>query len=303
MNIHQIRIFFLAAQTLSITQTAKKLHLSQPSVSIQIKDLEDALNVRLFDRVSRRIALTEAGKVLNEYAGRILRLIDETQAVMSEFSSGDMGKIVIGAPNTIGVYILPRYLGEFKDAYPKVEIALLTLNRQEAIEQVLASEVDFAFIQEPPRHADLESDLFMRDELVFICSPKHPWAKLEHLTPQMIKHALGPMIIREEGSGTRDIVDMMSKKFGVTPRVAMELSSTEGIKGAVEANLGIAVLSRNVVKREVMDHRLVALTIAGMDCHRDFYIVRNKKRTFISLLGKFYEFMLERRQLSNPGRG
>jgi len=296
MNIHQIRIFHLAAQTLSITQPAKKLHLSQPSVSIQIKDLEDALNVRLFDRISRRIALPEAGKVFYDYADRILRLIDETQAVMSEFSSGDMGKIVIGAPNTIGVYILPRFLGEFKDVYPKVEIALLTLNRQEAIDQILSGEVDFAFIQEPPRHADLESQFFMRDELVFICSPKHPWAKLDHLTPSLIKHELAPMIVREEGSGTRDIVDMMGKKFGVTPRVAMELSSTEGIKGAVEANLGLAVLSKNVVKREVMAHRLVSLSGAGMNCHRDFYIVRNKKRTFMSLLGKFYEFMLECRK-------
>lgn len=296
MNIHQVKIFYLAAQTLSITQTAKRMHLSQPSISIQIMDLEDSLNVRLFDRISRRIVLTEAGKVLYEHAGRILSLIDETKAVMSAFSAGDIGKIVIGAPNTIGIYILPYYLGEFKERFPKAEIALLTLNRQEAIDLVLSGEVDFAFIQEPPKHSDLESVLFMRDELVVICSPRHKWAKLPHITPEIIKKENEPVIVREEGSGTRDIVERMAKRLGMELKVTMELSSTEGIKGAVEANLGIAILSRNVIKREVRDGSLSALSIKGIDPHRNFYLVYNKKRTFMSLLGKFHEFMLECRE-------
>lgn len=301
MNIHQVKIFYLAAQTLSITQTAKKMHLSQPSVSIQIKDLEGSLQVRLFDRISRKIVLTDAGKVFYEYAGRILSLIDETRAVMSGFSSGDIGKIVIGASNTIGIYILPRYLGEFKEQYPKAEIALLSLNRHEAIEQVLAGEVDFAFIQEPPKHADLESRFFLRDELVAICSPKHKWAGLDALTREILRNADEPIIMREEGSGTRDLVENVAKKkLGVVPRVAMELSSTEGIKGAVEANLGIAFLSRNVVQREVDDGRIRALSIKGIDPHRDFYIVYNRKRAFMSLLKKFYEFMLARAEKATP---
>lgn len=296
MNIHQVKIFYLAAQTLSITQTAKRMHLSQPSVSIQIKDLEDSLNVRLFDRINRRIVLTEAGKALYEHAGRILSLIDETKAVMSAFSAGDIGKIVIGAPNTIGIYILPNYLGEFKEQFPKAEIALLTLNRQEALDHVLSGEVDFAFIQEPPKHPDLESELFMRDELVVICSPRHPWATLPHITPEIMREANEPIIVREEGSGTRDIVERMAKKLGMEPKVAMELSSTEGIKGAVEANLGIAILSRNVIKREVRDGSLRAISIMDIDPHRNFYFVYNKKRTFMSLLGKFHEFMLACRE-------
>jgi len=299
MNIHQVRIFYLAAQTLSITKTAKKIHLSQPSVSIQIKDLEDSLNVRLFDRISRRIALTDAGRVFYDYAGRILGLIEETKAVMSEFSAGDMGKIVLGAPNTIGIYVLPRYLGEFKEKYPKAEIALLTLNRQEALEHIIAGEIDFAFVQEPPKHPDLEAQFFMRDELVIICSPKHRWATHPYLTTEILKNENEPIIIREEGSGTRDIVELMAKKFGVEPRIAMEFSSTEGIKGAVEANLGIAVLSRNVIRREVRDGTIVALDIKDIEGHRDFYIVHSKKRKFMSLMVKFYDFMLERRQKSN----
>lgn len=119
MNIHQVHIFNIAAKTLSITKTAKKMHLSQPSVSIQIKDLEDALNVRLFDRINRKITLTDAGKVFFEYSERLLGLIDEINAVMTEFGSGDVGRIVLGASSTVGVYVLPKFLGEFKELFPR----------------------------------------------------------------------------------------------------------------------------------------------------------------------------------------
>ena len=119
MNIHQINIFAIAAKTLSITKTARTMNLSQPSVSIQIKDLEDSLGVRLFDRMNRRIALTDAGKVFFEYAQRLLGLIEEIDAVMKGFSAGDAGRIVLGASSTVGVYVLPRFLGEFKERYPR----------------------------------------------------------------------------------------------------------------------------------------------------------------------------------------
>lgn len=293
MNIHQVMIFHMAAQTLSITKTAKKLHLSQPSVSIQIKDLEDSLNVRLFDRISRKISLTDAGKVFFEYSGKILALIDETKSVMSEYSSGDMGKIIIAAPNTIGIYVLPRFLGEFKEKFPKVEISLHSLNRQEATEQILSGEVDFAFVQMIPKNPDIVSEFFMRDELVIICSQKHKWAKLPYLTIEKIKEEPIDIIAREEGSGTRDIIDYMTKKYGVEARIAMELTNTEGIKAAVEANLGVAILSRSVVKRELKDKSLVVLTVKGIDAHREFFIIYNKKRKFMSMMKKFYEFILE----------
>jgi DNA-binding transcriptional LysR family regulator len=295
MNIHQVRIFYIAAQTLSITKTAKKLHLSQPSVSIQIKDLEDSLNIRLFDRISRKISLTDAGQVFYEYSGRIISLIEETKAVMSEFGTGDKGKIIIGAPNTIGIYILPRFLGKFKELFPKAEISLHSLNRQEATDQVLSGEIDFAFVQMIPKHPDLKSEFFMKDELVIICSNKHKWAKLPYLTIEKIKEEPVEVIAREEGSGTRDIIDYMSRKYNIEVKIAMELTSTEAIKASVEANLGVAILSRSVVNREVREGSLSALTVKGLDAHREFFIVYNKKRKFMSMMKKFYDFMLETR--------
>lgn len=295
MNIHQVHIFNITARTLSITKTAKKMHLSQPSVSIQIKDLEDSLNVRLFDRINRKITLTDAGKVFFEYSERLLSLIDEIDAVMNEFSSGDVGRLVLGASSTVGIYVLPRFLGEFKELYPKAEIALHIQNRQEAVEQCVAGELDFAFMQDPPKHPDLQSEFFMKDELVIVCSPKHRWAKMGHLTMKMLSSEPEPMILREEGSGTRGIIEYVLKRYGIERKVTMELSSSEGIKRAVEANLGVAVLSKNVIASEIKNKTLVALPIKDLDTKREFFVVRNKKRKFMPLMMKFYDFILERR--------
>jgi DNA-binding transcriptional LysR family regulator len=294
MNIHQVHIFNIAARTLSITKTAKKMHLSQPSVSIQIKDLEDTLNVRLFERINRKITLTDAGKIFFEYSEKLLKLIDEMNAVMNDFSSGDVGRLLLGASSTVGVYVLPSFLGDFKDMYPKAEIALMIQNRQEAVEQCIAGELDFAFMQDPPKHPDLHAEFFMKDELVIVCSPKHHWASRDHLTLKTLISEPEPIILREEGSGTRDLIEYVLKRFGIERKVTMELSSSEGIKRAVEANLGVAVLSRNVIANELKNGSLVALTIKDLNTKRNFFIVRNKKRRYMQLMMKFHDFILDR---------
>ncbi len=300
MNIHQVNIFNIAAKTLSITKTAKKMHLSQPSVSIQIKDLEDSLNVKLFERINRKITLTDAGKVFYSYSEKLLNLIEEINAVMNQFSSGDVGKLILGTSNTVGIYVLPKYLGEFKEMFPKTEISLTILNRQEALEQCISGELDFAFLQDPPKHPDLQAEFFMEDELVIVCSPKHRWANKDHLTLKMITSEPEPIILREEGSGTRGLIEYVLKRFGIQRNVTMEMSSSEGIKRAVEANLGVAVLSRNVIKTEVKNGSLVALNIRDLNTKREFYIVHNKKRKFMPLMEKFYEFILKIRDEVGP---
>ncbi len=304
MNIHQVNIFNIAAKTLSITKTAKKMHLSQPSVSIQIKDLEDSLNVKLFERINRKITLTDAGKMFYSYSEKLLNLIDEINAVMNQFSSGDVGKLILGTSNTVGIYVLPKHLGVFKEMFPKAEISLTILNRSEAVEQCLSGELDFAFLQDPPKHPDLQAEFFMKDELVIVCSPKHHWAKKDHLTLKMLTSEPEPIILREEGSGTRGLIEYVIKRYGIERNVTMEMSSSEGIKRAVEANLGIAVLSRNVIMNEVKNGSLVALDIKDLNTKREFFLVYNKKRRFLPLMEKFHEFMLTIRSgIEQPEKG
>lgn len=296
MNIHQIKIFNIVAQTLSITKTAQKIHLSQPSVSIQIKDLEDSINVRLFERTNRKLSLTDAGKVFFDYSQKILNIIGEANQEMANFSKGDSGRIVIGASSTVGIYVLPSYLGEFKQQYPKAEIILLIQNRKEALEQCISGEIEFAFMQSPPNNPDLRSEFFMKDELVIVCSTTHRWAQRDHLTLEMLMAESENMIMREDGSGTRYLIENVLKRYNIRNKVIMEMSSSEGIKRAVEANLGVAVLSKNIIANEVRNKSLVALSIKDLDTTRDFYIVRNKKRNNIQLMKKFQEFILEKRK-------
>lgn len=301
MNIHQVNIFNIAAKTLSITKTAKKMRLSQPSVSIQIKDLEDSLNVKLFERINRKITLTDAGRVFYSYSEKLLNLIEEINAVMDQFSSGDVGKLILGTSNTVGIYVLPGFLGEFKEMFPKAEISLTILNRQEALEQCISGELDFAFLQDPPKHPDLQAEFFMKDELVIVCSPKHRWAKRDHLTMKMLTSEPESIILREEGSGTRGLIEYVLKRYGIERRVTMEMSSSEGIKRAVEANLGVAVLSRNVIRNEVKNGSLAALDIRDLNTKRDFYIIHNRKRKFLPLMEKFYDFILAKRTSIDGG--
>ncbi len=303
MNIHQVNIFNIAAKTLSITKTAKKMRLSQPSVSIQIKDLEDSLNVKLFERINRKITLTDAGRVFYSYSEKLLNLIEEINAVMDQFSSGDVGKLILGTSNTVGIYVLPGFLGEFKEMFPKAEISLTILNRQEALEQCISGELDFAFLQDPPKHPDLQAEFFMKDELVIVCSPKHRWAKRDHLTMKMLTSEPESIILREEGSGTRGLIEYVLKRYGIERRVTMEMSSSEGIKRAVEANLGVAVLSRNVIRNEVKNGSLAALDIRDLNTKRDFYIIHNRKRKFLPLMEKFYDFILAKRTSIDGGAG
>lgn len=293
MNIHQVRIFNIAAKTLSITKTARSMNLSQPSVSIQIKDLEDSLGVRLFDRINRKIVLTDAGKIFFDYSQKLLGLIDEINAVMMGFSAGDAGRIILGASSTVGVYVLPRFLGEFKERYPKAEISLHIMNRKEAAQLCLSGELDFAFMQDPPRHPDLTSEPFMKDELVIVCSPRHRWASRGFLTMKVLTSEPEPIILREEGSGTRWLIENVIRRYGIEKKVTMEMSSSEGIKRAVEANLGVAVLSRNVVSNEVNAGTLIALPIRDLNTQREFFLVRNRKRASIPLVERFHEFMIE----------
>jgi DNA-binding transcriptional LysR family regulator len=259
-----------------------------------VKELEDSLNVRLFERTNRKLTLTDAGKVFFDYSQKILNLIGEAHSEMANFRTGDAGRLVIGASSTVGIYVLPKYLGEFKHQYPKTEIILLIQNRKEALEQCMSGELEFAFMQTPPKNDGLLSEFFMKDELVVVCSSMHRWAERDHLTLDMLSSEPENIIMREEGSGTRYLIENVLKRYGIEKKIIMEMSSSEGIKRAVEANLGIAVLSRNIVANEIRNKSLVALSIKDLDTSRDFYIVRNKKRANIQLMERFHDFILEK---------
>ncbi|WP_133372150.1 selenium metabolism-associated LysR family transcriptional regulator, partial [Sulfurirhabdus autotrophica] len=258
----RIQVFHTVAKQLSFTKAAELLFMTQPAVTFQVKQLEEHFNTRLFERTHGKITLTHAGEVALEYAEKILELSSEMETRLGELTGEISGKLMIGASTTIAEYLLPRILGEFKEKYPQVK-AHLTVANSETIENKVADHtLDLGLIEAQSHHPILNTDLCCNDELVVICSPNHEYAKFTSLTALQL--AEQPYVSRELGSGTREVIDDYFRNAGVNPddlNIAMEMGSREAIKGAVEAGLGIAIVSISTVVKELKLGDLVAIPL------------------------------------------
>ncbi len=262
MADRRIQVFHTVAKQLSFTKAAELLFMTQPAVTFQVKQLEEHFNTRLFERTHGKITLTHAGEVALEYAEKILDLSSEMETRLGELTGEISGKLMIGASTTIAEYLLPRILGEFKAKYPQVK-AHLTVANSETIENKVADHtLDLGLIEAQSHHPILNTDLCCNDELVVICSPNHEFANFASLTALQL--AEQPYVSRELGSGTREVIDDYFRNAGVNPddlNIAMEMGSREAIKGAVEAGLGIAIVSISTVVKELKLGDLVAIPL------------------------------------------
>ena len=262
MADRRLQVFYTVAKQLSFTKAAELLYMTQPAVTFQVKQLEEHFNTRLFERSHSKITLTPAGEVALEYAERILNLNGEMEIRLGELTGQVSGTLLVGASTTIAEYMLPRLLGDFKAQYPHVH-ARLTVANSETIESKVADHtLDVGLIESPSHHPQLTSHICCEDDLVAICSPKHQVAKYASITPTQLAEL--PYVSRESGSGTREVVDDYFRQHGVQPEdlhITMELGSREAIKGAVEAGLGIAIVSRATILKEVKLGDLVAVTL------------------------------------------
>ncbi|MHB1232829.1 MAG: LysR family transcriptional regulator [Burkholderiales bacterium] len=262
MADRRLQVFHTVAKQLSFTKAAELLYMTQPAVTFQVKQLEEHFNTRLFERGHSKITLTPAGEVALEYAERILNLTGEMETRLGELTGQISGTLLVGASTTIAEYMLPRLLGDFKAQYPHVH-ARLTVANSETIELKVADHaLDVGLIESPSHHPQLTSHVCCEDDLVAICSPKHQVAKYESITPAQLAEL--PYVSRESGSGTREVVDDYFRQNGIQPEdlhITMELGSREAIKGAVEAGLGIAIVSRATILKEVKLGDLIAVTL------------------------------------------
>ena len=235
MNFRKLKIFYETATELNMTKVAKKLYISQPSISQAIHEIEDELDVRLFDRIGKKIFLTDEGNVYLSYARRILNLYEEGLKTVSDMSKNEKGKIRIGASTTIGIYILPDIIKGFIQNHEGIEVSLSVNNTEEIEKMILENEVDFAFIEGKSLYDEVVKEEMWEDELIFISSPHHKWNKKEYLQNDDITHE--KLIMREAGSGTREVVESFLENNNIDYTVFMELGNTEAIKKSFEANL------------------------------------------------------------------
>lgn len=293
VTLHQLRTFRAVAEQLSFSAAAHELSISQPSVSYQVKELEAVLGLPLIDRLGKRVRLTEAGDVLYEYARRTLTLLDEATLVMEQMRGIERGTLRVGASTTVGIYVIPLALGAYKKLHPNLALSLEIGARETLQERVKRGVLDLAVLSLPIADPDLESTSFMDDELVMVVPAGHRLAGRSNLT---LRDFTGEsFLMREPGSGTRIAVQMASRAAGVSLQVGMELGSNGAIKHAVEAGLGVAVLSSHAIELERRGGGLVVVDIEGFPILRPWSIVHLRRRQLPSAVGQFIEFLRDRR--------
>lgn len=290
MADRRLQVFYTVAKQLSFTKAAELLFMTQPAVTFQVKQLEEHFNTRLFERSHSKITLTPAGEIALDYAERILSLSAEMDTRLGELTDQISGALLIGASTTIAEYMLPRILGEFKARYPQVQARLTVANSETVESKIVDHTLDVGLVEAPSHHPNLITDVCCNDELVVICSPQHRFAQLAAVNSSHL--AEEPYVSREGGSGTRQVIDAYFRQAGIAPEdlnIVMELGSREAIKGAVEAGLGIAIVSRATILKELKLGDLVAVPI-DPPLIRPLTLVYAQEKFRSRLLQAFLEF-------------
>lgn len=296
MDLRQLRAFCAVAEKGSFTLAAQALRLSQPSVSFQIHSLEQELGTTLFDRQSRQTTITPSGKILYEYARKILKLCDEAEQAIDELKGLVRGNVIIGASTIPGEYILPDLLQRFRDRYPGIQVELLVGDTKDIIDKVLGNEVELGVVGATQKSSKLTFGPFANDRLVLIAPASNKWFDDETATLEKLKTA--PFVMRESGSGTRTIVSQKLQQMGVAENelnTVMVLGSTTAVKRAVESGAGVSIVSERAVRREMDLGSVRKLRLDGLDLDRDFFIVCRSGRTLPPAVAALLNFFNERK--------
>jgi DNA-binding transcriptional LysR family regulator len=283
LKLTRLKVFASVAENKSFSKAAKELYISQPAVSIHINKLEKELGVLLLKRSEKNVELTPAGMVLYKYARRVIDLMAEAETEINSINGEIQGRLTIGATLTIGEYVLPQIIGSFKHLHPRVEILLHVQNTEVIVEELLSGHYDLALIEGLCTNPKIQKKKYLDDEIVLIASRDHPWSKRGCISLE--EACAGKLILREPGSGTRQITEIALKNAGIdiqTLNILMELGSSEGIKAAVSANLGAAFISKWTLEKELKLGLLSIVEIEGFSIPRSFNFIYSINRNLLT---------------------
>lgn len=276
VDIDKLETFMMAAETLSFSETAKRLHLSQPTISHQIKTLEKNMGVVLFIRANTGLELTEAGRLLLPWAHRLLHDTNNMQSMMASLQSDVVGELRISCSTTAGKYVLPQLAARFCRQYPGVKVRILSCTPEDVTVKLLGGDVHIGVLSHEILAKELESQEFFHDTIKLIVPPDHRWAFRRAVEPGELLQE--PIIIREETSGTRKVVLSELSKFDIgldDLTVFMELGNAEAIVRTVAAGYGIAFVSRLATACPLERGNVVELDVQGLNLNRTIYMARN----------------------------
>lgn len=290
ITLRQLKIFEAVARHLSFTRASEELHLTQPAVSMQVKQLEDTVGVPLFEQVGKRIFLTDAGREMSRYAHLISDTLDEIEQVFDEMRGVKGGRLRISVASTAN-YFVPQLLATFCQRYPKVQVSLDVTNRERLLAALADNSTDLVIMGKPPDGMELVAESFMENPLVAIAPPGHPLARQKHIPlDRLVRETF---LVREQGSGTRSATERFFVEHGLALSATMEMSSSEAIKQGVEAGLGLGLLSLHTLEMELALERLVVLDVKELPIRRSWYIMYRPGKRLSGITQKFKSFVVE----------
>ena len=288
--MRQLTVFASVARHSSFARAAEELHLTQPAISMQIKELEAAVELPLFERSGRSVRLTMPGEYLLVYARRLLATLKEAGDAMAKLRKVQGGRLTVGMVST-AEYFLPRLVARFRSQHPAVEMRLAVGNREELSRMLHDNEVDLAVMGSPPRELDARAEPFAAHPLGVIASPEHPLARRRDIAAKALEGE--PFIVREPGSGTRAAMERFFRDQRIAPAAVMEMASNETIKQAVIANMGLAFVSLHTVALERSVGQLIVLDVAGLPLVRRWHVLHVRAKALSPAAEAFRYFVLE----------
>lgn len=290
LTFRQLNVFEAVARLLSFSRAAEELHLTQPAVSMQIKQLEENVGLPLFEQLGKKIFLTEAGHELYQYSRAIAQQVAEVESVLGELKGMKRGKLKISVASTAN-YFAPQLLATFNQRFPSVTVSLNVTNRQGLLQQLEHNETDLAIMGQPPDGLDLAAESFLDNPLVVIAPVNHPLARQKNIPLARLQNET--FLIREQGSGTRIAMERFFAQRGVKFTAGMEMSSNEAIKQAVQAGLGLGIVSIHTVALELEMKRLAVLDVDAFPIMRHWYVVHRANKRLSGVAQAFKRFLLD----------
>ncbi|MBW2492810.1 MAG: LysR family transcriptional regulator [Deltaproteobacteria bacterium] len=292
MDLWQLNIFCKVIELEGFSKAGNVIHLSQPTISSHIKDLENHFECQLIDRLGKKAVPTKAGELLYGYARKLIALRDETEAAMAEFHGKIKGRLVIGGSTIPGGYLLPKCIGAFTTVYPEVTISLIIGDTDQIIQDVLSGSPEIGIVGAKTSSKNIYQERLIEDEMRLIVTSDHKWAKKKHIIPDLMFKE--PFIVRERGSGTLKSIKLSLNEKGYSSEnfnIIAEMGSTEAVIQGIKNKVGVSILSTIAVDEELKAGTLKALTIKELNLKRSFYLITHKQRSLSPLCKAFIKFL------------
>jgi DNA-binding transcriptional LysR family regulator len=288
ITLRQLKVFERVAKRLSFTRAAEELFLTQPAVSMQIKQFEEAVGLPLFERLGKKIYLTQAGSELYQLSRNIAQQLDEAEQLIEELKGTETGRLNVSVANTVHYFAI-RLLGEFCRRHPKVRVSFKVTNRKGLLQNLEDNEADLLLMGQPPDTQDLEAESFLKNPLVIIAPAGHPLSGKKSIALKELSNET--FIMREIGSGTRNSVERFLAERGVHLTVSMEMNTNGAIKQGVEEGLGLGIVSIHTLERELEGGRLVVLDVESFPIMRQWFMVHRAGKRLSAIATQFADFV------------